>query len=607
MFQSEWFDEKMYAEEEKVHPSPVFKSQIDNDSIEKVLFCHWEEHCLECAPPLCYGNCPVYLERGDKKCRKVYYGIGRNKNFSGLFPYGADMRFRKWAKLTAQLYHVGLDLKKANHYDHLNVVAVNQVNLLAGAFHFIDKTRKLNGGLNFYRHKLLDKLNADPSVKFDDFLIECYSFETKPFRLQIKTNRYSEDHFRSSVTIHPGNNMVRIPVKSFKYTNDTPVGSIVINPENDIEARLVFTWLDFVKYKTKVVEKGVPLKPADKVKCVAWDLDNTMWKGVFIESTPGSLVVNPDALEAIKKFDERGVLQTVVSKNTHDEVWPFIQSLGLDQYFLYPAINWGQKSENLKKIADLLNINIDTFALIDDAPFERQEVAQALSQVRIYKDTEIKDIITYPEFDFPITEESKNRRSYYMVEQKRVQIAESFAGDYNAFLKSCMMAVTLFTPKEAGHVQRCFELIQRTNQLNLSSRKYDQAKFDQIMADDKYLKYALDVEDQFGSYGIVGFCIVEKGEDSNKILDFVISCRVAQKMIEDAFVTWLSKRMRAEGKMYLLADYVKTNRNAKILSVFEAIKFEKEDLGNDKFLLRLDLTKHELNNDVIAIHEGYLE
>ena len=291
----------------------------------------------------------------------------------------------------------------------------------------------------------------------------------------------------------------------------------------------------------------------------------------------------------------------MVSKNTHDDVWPFLESKGLGDYFLYPAINWGQKSENLKKIADLLNINIDTFGIVDDSPFERQEVSSALPQVRVYADTEINSLLNYPEFDFPVTEESRNRRSYYLVEQKRGQIAASYAGDYHSFLRSCGIKLNIFVPTEEGQLARCYELIQRTNQLNLSSRRYDTAVFNNIIQDSKYLKFGLEVEDQFGSYGIVGFSVIEIASDHYKILDFVISCRVAQKMIEDAFITWLSQKMKQEGRNYMTAEYVKTNRNEKMLSIFEEIHFEKEDLGDNKFLLKLDLNKHTPVNDVIEI------
>ena len=601
MYQSEWNDNVAFDIEEKNNPSPQFISKVNKDNIDKILFCHWEEHCLECAPPLCYNTCSLYLERPDKKCRKVYYGVIKNKNFKGLFPFGADIKFRKWGKMMGQFYGLALNVDQTNKYENLNLSVVKKFNVLSSLLSPLDSKKKPNGALNFYRHKWLSNIKSDPTVKYDDFIIECFSFEKETFRLLIENNQYSDNHYRNSVLIVPGHNLIRIPAKSFKYKDDLIKGNVTIFPENDKEVRLVFTWLDFVKYKNIPENKEVKLKPAEKIKCIAWDLDNTLWKGVFIESKPEDLILNQEAVNLIKKLDERGILQTVVSKNTHEDVWPFIQSLGLDQYFLYPGINWGQKSESLKKIADLLNINIDTFGFIDDSPFERQEVASALSQIRVYEDTEIADLINRPEFDFPITEESKNRRSYYLIEQKRTQIAETFAGDYHSFLRNCGIKLNVFTPKDPGHIIRCYELIQRTNQLNLSSRKYNEEEFKRIMEGEQYLKFAFDVQDQFGSYGIVGFVVVEIGSDNLKIIDFVISCRVAQKMIEDAFITWLSDKMRPEGKKYLLADYKKTLRNGKILSVFEKINFEKEDLGNDLFLLSLDIEKHKLTNDVITV------
>jgi len=602
MYQSEWYDGDLFVLEEKKNPSPEFTSKVDKNNIKRVLFSHWDEHCLECGPPLCYKSCAVYLKRGDKKCRKVYYGIARNRKFSGLFSFGADVRFRKWGNITATLFNTGYSPRKINALDSINKNLVRTFNFLAKLAKPIDKTRKINNGYAFYRTKILKKLKPKEYDQYDDFLIECYSFEQKPFRLMIENNKFTEYSYRDSVLIQPGYNLHRIPVTDFRYRDNIVEGAVIVFPENDLEARIVFTWLDFVQYKIKPkVEVDNKLKPATKVKCVAWDLDNTFWKGVFIENKPENLVINSIALDTIKKLDERGILNTIVSKNTYEEVWPFIESLGISEYFLFPAINWGQKSENLKKIADYLNINVDTFALIDDSPFERSEVSTALTQVRVYKDTEISKILGYPEFDVPVTEESRKRRSYYLIEQKRVQIAESFTGDYHSFLKSCQIKLNIFVPETENQRLRCFELIQRTNQLNLSSRRYNEESFNQIFNDDRFLKVALEIEDQFGSYGIVGFSIIEKAIDYYKIQDFVISCRVANKLVEDSFVTWLSNLMRARGKRYLLADYIKTTRNGKMLSVFEAIKFEKEDIGNDTSILKLDLEKQVLTNDVIIV------
>ena len=97
-----------------------------------------------------------------------------------------------------------------------------------------------------------------------------------------------------------------------------------------------------------------------------------------------ALAGNQDS--AFRRRDERGILQTVVSKNDHEAAWEQIERLGLAEFFLHPAINWGQKSNNLRQIASRLNIGLDSFALIDDAAFERAEVAGSLKQVRVYSE-----------------------------------------------------------------------------------------------------------------------------------------------------------------------------------------------------------------------------
>ena len=100
----------------------------------------------------------------------------------------------------------------------------------------------------------------------------------------------------------------------------------------------------------------------------------------------------------MRKLDERGILQTIVSKNDHHEAWAMVEKLGLAEYFLYPAIGWGRKSDSLRRIAERLNIGLDTFAFVDDSAFERAEVAEALPMVRVYdeKGTSLEQLLSLP-------------------------------------------------------------------------------------------------------------------------------------------------------------------------------------------------------------------
>src|SRR5690625_82784 len=113
-------------------------------------------------------------------------------------------------------------------------------------------------------------------------------------------------------------------------------------------------------------------RQTEKVKCVVWDLDNTVWDGVLLEGE--GLVVRPGIREAMETFDKRGILQSIASKNEFEPAWERLEKFGLAEFFLYPQIGWGAKSESIRKIAEELNIGLDTFAFFDDQPFERDEV-----------------------------------------------------------------------------------------------------------------------------------------------------------------------------------------------------------------------------------------
>ena len=152
----------------------------------------------------------------------------------------------------------------------------------------------------------------------------------------------------------------------------------------------------------------------------------------------------------VRTLDERGILQTVASKNHHDDAWRLVESFGLGQYILHPAINWDEKSLSLTRIAKKLNIGIDTFALIDDSSFERAQVERALPTVRTYPESELLELLERSEFAVPITQESKTRRLSYVTEVQRQETSTQFGDDYEAFLRSCSIHMRGLRPSVQG-------------------------------------------------------------------------------------------------------------------------------------------------------------
>lgn len=591
------------------------RSRLPRHLVSRTMLLHWEEHCLECAAPACFQSCALYSRRTDGNCVRLNYGIVPNRAFHGLFDYGADLRFKRWGKIETILFGPPATVAEHHLMSRLNAGMTNLVRLGARVLQSSFPNRNLTDLRNYFRNRYMLRVpNRHPIADYDEFVVECYSPDPKPFRLLLEYRLESISVFRHAFSIQPGHNYFSLPAGKFRPLRNAKNPLLTIFPENDAECRLIFTWLDFVKYHVgaeiptslaRPIEKPIAasaspqtnaaapathdLRPAAKIKCVAWDLDNTLWNGTLVEDTAAHLSCRAEAIALVKALDERGILQTVVSKNNHDEAWGVITKNALEDYFLYPAINWGQKSESLKQIAARLNINIDTFALIDDSAFERGEVERALPMVRTYSDAQIGELLERPEFDIPITEMSRARRQSYRVEILREKAAESSTGDYADFLRSCGMKMRVFIPTQETEIERCLELVQRSNQLNLSSRRHTAGEFAALLNTPGILPLAIHCEDKFGDYGIVGFASVDERGDAPVVDDFILSCRVAQKRVEHTLFEWLANREQSLGYQMLLARLVVTDRNGPLRKVFEDLPFRRNSEEGRNVMMEMPL------------------
>lgn len=328
--------------------------------------------------------------------------------------------------------------------------------------------------------------------------------------------------------IVPGENIFVLNQEQLSTECWTPNNLVKVYPENDLEAELDILWCDFVQGELIVSEK-----PAAQVKCVVWDLDNTLWKGTLIETEePEKLQLNKGVLEIVQELDRRGIIQSVASKNDMDAAWPILDRLGLAEYFLYPQIHWNAKSGSMEQIAKCLNIGIDSLALIDDSSFEREQVRSVWPQVRVYDVTELSDLLHKAEFTVTITEESKKRRAMYRAEEKRNQMMSDGNEDTITFLKKCHLQIEIFAPESDTEILRCYELVVRTNQLNMSGKKYSQEEFMDILNRSGYKNFAFSCKDDFGEYGIVGFGQYRVENNWIIFTEFAMSCRVAGKYVE---------------------------------------------------------------------------
>ncbi len=579
-----------YADPAGQKPVPNFQLNIrDRFRITAVRPTMWEEHCLECAAPLCFGNCLHYEARSDGRCKRFENGLLTFPHNHACNKQGVRVKFRKWGNMMTIIFPAMVTESEQEKLFSKTEKQGKRLKKLVDSR--LPQALRWNGIriVEFLRRRKLRSLEG-LSNHADAFLFHGYSHHSTSFRLIMEI---FDDHtplYKTSLSIEPGENMHILTSLSAECEKADLL--VKIYPENDLDAELDILWCDFVQGEPIATEV-----PAATVKCVVWDLDGTLWDGILIETDdPNSLKLKPGILDTIKSLDARGIIQSVASKNDYDNAYPVLERLGVAEYFLYPQIHWNAKSGSMKEIAKNLNIGIDSLALIDDSVFEREQVRSALPMVRAYDATEVGPLLSLPEFSVPITEESKNRRQMYRAEEQRNRLRNSDNTDTIEFLKKCHLQAKHFVPTTEAEKLRCYELVIRTNQLNMSGKKYTPEEFSAVLSRPDHKSFALSCGDDFGEYGIVGFGQYKIENNQLVFTEFAMSCRVAGKYVESAlFSALLSQSGCKEG----LFPVIKTKKNTLLRNTLQSIGFTIMHDSADRLTYRF--TDNLTHNNLVTV------
>lgn len=331
----------------------------------------------------------------------------------------------------------------------------------------------------------------------------------------------------------------------------------------------------------------LPEKPVQgKIKCVVWDLDNTLWDGVLLED--GEVAVRPSVVAHIRRLDSMGVLNSVASKNDHDTAMATLRTLGLDEMFLYPQISWNAKSSSIQQIATKLNLGLDAFAFVDDQEFELAEVGFALPQVTCVDIVDADDTLTRPEFRPRfVTDESAQRRGMYQSQLARDDLESNFIGTSEEFLASLGMTFTI-APAKQEDLQRAEELTVRTNQLNSTGRTYSYDELDALRESPEHHLLVASLTDRFGSYGKIGLALVEKGSPDWRLNMMLMSCRVMSRGVGTVLLGHLMGLAKA-ADAGLRADFVETGRNRMMQITYAFSGFREVSRDGANVVLAADL------------------
>ena len=350
--------------------------------------------------------------------------------------------------------------------------------------------------------------------------------------------------------------------------------------------------------KNQTSEVSTPQTKKRTIKCVVWDLDNTLWDGVLLEDE--QIALRDGVVEIIKALDARGILHSIASKNDYSAAIARLEQLGLAQYFLYPQISWNAKSSSIKEVAQSINIGLDTLAFIDDQSFELEEVAFSVPEVLCIYAKDIPNLLDMPEM-MPrfITEDSKLRRQMYLGDIERDKAEKAFVGPSESFLATLQMVFTIQLAQEED-LQRAEELTVRTHQLNTTGYTYSYEELNAFRQSDTHKLFIASLDDKYGTYGKIGLALVECTTDAWKIKLLLMSCRVMSRGVGTIMVNYIMGLAKDAG-VRLYAEFVSNNRNRMMYVTYKFGGFKEVEQQDNLVLFGSDLTRIQPFPDYVKV------
>jgi FkbH-like protein len=314
------------------------------------------------------------------------------------------------------------------------------------------------------------------------------------------------------------------------------------------------------------------------LKCIVLDLDNTLWGGVLGE----------DGLEGIRLGDsypglafrrfqqyllglyDHGYILAISSKNNEEDVLQVLRNhpaMALrEKHFAAIKANWRDKSTNILEISKEINISVDHMLFVDDNPVEIEKVRLALPGITCVQ-IESPPLNFVRQFEelrslgkLSITDEDRLRGQQYFDDRQRREFKQ-VTGSIDDFYRSLGQKMTIYW-NYANHISRIAQLTQRTNQFNMTTIRLTEADVARMMAHPEYLLLTADLSDRFGDSGTIAVVQIRRGDGIWKIENFLMSCRVLGRTVEETLLNHIFERAAAEDVLTIEARYIETKKNA---------------------------------------------
>lgn len=356
-------------------------------------------------------------------------------------------------------------------------------------------------------------------------------------------------------------------------------------------------------------------------KVLALDLDNTLWGGVVADDGLDGIEIGDTSPrgEAFKAFQrsilalkKRGVLLAVCSKNDHARAAePFEKHpemvLRMDDFVSFKA-NWEPKSDNLRRMAEELRLGLDSFVFVDDNPAEIDIVRQfapLVSTIQLNDDpTEYVGQLMDCRYFEPrsITDEDTVRTEQYLAETARESMLAS-ATDMDAYLASLEMVATVnpFLPVD---VPRLSQLINKSNQFNLTTRRRTEAEVKQLIGNPEYVCFSVRLQDRFGDHGLICIIIGRLAGSVMQIDTWLMSCRVLKRQVEETVLNQICRLAKERGCATVEGIYLATAKNEMVREHYLKMGFQPRSVTTERGEYVLELDSHKPVTTKISVKEN---
>lgn len=269
----------------------------------------------------------------------------------------------------------------------------------------------------------------------------------------------------------------------------------------------------------------------ENIKLVIWDLDETFWNGVLSDN---NVTIKDENVNLIRNMVDAGVMCSICSKNDEAKATEYLQNIGIDNLFVFKSINWTQKGKRIKQIITEMGLREVNVLFLDDNPTNRAEAIEVCPQINTEDEKYIKELIKYYETVEKKDLKHKRLEQYRILEKKNA--FKATVGTNEDFLLQSNIQVEIHDDC-IEHIDRIYELIQRSNQLNFTKNRSEKNELINLIRSINVETGYVTVRDNFGDYGLVGFYAITE----ERLVHFVFSCRILNMGVEQYVYKCLGK------------------------------------------------------------------